>query len=140
MLGKVNFGSLYSAAVNQAQQNQQSQQNQQKQDLIRRNYNEIYSHEMAHKTAGGPLAGSIVIEKNDEGIPVSGHVAIKMPSIDPENPQKAIDDANIVIMAALAPSAPSDQDYKVAAQARNIKSQAQGMLKGDKGKKLNLMA
>lgn len=116
------------------------QMNEQRQALIKKNYNEIYSHEAAHKAAGGSLAGSIVIEKNSDGIPVGGHVDIKMPSINPDNPQKAIDDANIVIRAALAPSDPSDQDYKVAAQARNIKMQAQNMLQGDKGKKLNLIA
>ena len=63
-----------------------------------------------------------------------------MPKLDPQNPQKTIDDANIVIRAALAPSDPSDQDYKVANQARNIKAQAQGMLNGNSGKKLNVMA
>lgn len=133
---KIHFGSLYSAQMQQANQ----QMNEQRQALIKKNYNEIYSHEAAHKAAGGSLAGSIVIEKNSDGIPVGGHVDIKMPSINPDNPQKAIDDANIVIRAALAPSDPSDQDYKVAAQARNIKMQAQNMLQGDKGKKLNLIA
>lgn len=140
MIGKVSFGSLYTPFAGQNSQGAQNQQNEQKQALINKNYNEIYSHEMAHKTAGGALAGSIVIEKNEEGIPVGGHVAIKMPALDPNNPQKTIDDANIVITAALAPGNPSDQDYKVAAQARQIKAQAQGMLSGDKGKKLNLMA
>lgn len=140
MLGRISFGNLYSSTFNQAQQGQKAQQEQQKQDLINRNYSEIYSHELAHKSAGGSLAGSIVIEKNSEGIPVGGHVAIKMPKLDPQNPQKTIDDANIVIRAALAPSDPSNQDYKVANQARNIKAQAQGMLKGNHGKKLNIMA
>ena len=45
-----------------------------KQDLIARNYNHIYAHEMAHKAAGGQFAGAISIERNAEGIPVSGHV------------------------------------------------------------------
>lgn len=145
MIGKVNFGGLYTTFGGQTPkdtqggQNAKAQQNEQKQALINKNYNEIFSHEMAHKTAGGALAGSIVIEKNTDGIPVGGHVEIKMPSIDPENPPKAIDDANIVILAALAPSDPSDQDYKVAAKARSIKSKAQNMLTGDNGKKLNLI-
>ena len=30
-----------------------------KQDLINRNYNHIYAHEMAHKAAGGVYAGNI---------------------------------------------------------------------------------
>lgn len=140
LISKVGFGNYYSLANNQNSQGSQTQQNEQKQSLINKNYNEIYSHEMAHKTAGGHLAGAIVIEKNGDGIPVGGHVAIKMPSIDPNNPQKTIDEANIVIRSAMAPADPSNQDYRVAAQARSIKSQAQGMLSGDRGKKLNLMA
>ena len=35
-----------------------------KQELINRNYNHIYAHEMAHKTAGGSFAGAISIERN----------------------------------------------------------------------------
>ena len=57
-------------------------QNQYKQALIQKNYNEIYAHELAHQRAGGSLAGGIVIERNAEGIPVSGHVPIKMPVLD----------------------------------------------------------
>lgn len=131
MIRNVNFGSLYS---NLLQQNN----NQQKQELIQRNYNEIYAHEQAHKSAGGALAGSIVIEKNSDGIPVGGHVAIKMPVLNPNNPQKTIDEANIVIRSAMAPGDPSPQDYKVAAKAREIKAQAQSML-STTGRKLNLM-
>lgn len=140
MIQKVGFSNLYSSLMQQGNQSFQAQQNEQKQDLINKNYNEIYSHEAAHKAAGGALAGSIVIEKNSDGIPVGGHVNIKMPALDPNNPQKTIDDANTVINSAMAPSDPSDQDYRVAAQARSIKAQAQSMLSGDKGKKLNLMA
>lgn len=108
-----------------------------KQNLIRKNYNEIYAHELAHKTAGGHLAGAIVIERNSEGIPVGGHVEIKMPSLNPNNPQQTIKDADTVIRSAMAPSDPSGQDYKVAAQARAIKAQAQEM---QNKQRLNLLA
>ena len=110
-----------------------------KQDLIRKNYNEIYAHEMAHKSAGGAFAGAISIERNSEGIPVSGHVPIQMPVLDRNNPQKTIDHADVVIRAALAPNDPSDQDYKVANQARQIKQQAQNY-KSQNGNKLNVIA
>ncbi len=125
------FGNLYANA-----------QNQQKQALINKNYNEIYSHELAHKTAGGNLAGSIVIERNSDGIPVGGHVAIKMPTLDKNNPQKTIDDANTVIRSAMAPSDPSSQDYKVANQARIIKQQAVQLKNNNPnpGKKLDIQA
>lgn len=92
-------------------------QNQYKQALIQKNYNEIYAHELAHQRAGGSLAGGIVIERNAEGIPVSGHVPIKMPVLDKSNPDKTIKDANTVIASAMAPSDPSSQDYNVANQA-----------------------
>ena len=61
----------------QMRDQQKEQQHAQKQALIRKNYAEIYAHEKAHQNAGGALAGPIVIEKNEEGIPVGGHVNIK---------------------------------------------------------------
>ena len=99
--------------------------NQQKQALIRKNYAEIYAHELAHKNAGRSLTGPIVIEKNAEGIPIGGHVSIKMPALNPKNPQRTIDNANTVINSAMAPSDPSPQDYRVASQAKSIKSEAE---------------
>lgn len=112
----------------------------QKQSLIKKNYDEIYSHELAHKTAGGSLAGSIVIEKNSQGIPFAGHVDIKMPTLDPNNPQKTINDANIVIRSAMAPSNPSTQDYNVANQASSIKLRAEALKSENTGKKLDYKA
>ena len=99
-----------------------------KQALIEKNYNHIYNHELAHKMAGGHLAGDIVIERNSEGIPFAGHVAIKMPTLNPNNPQQTINDADTVVRAAMAPSDPSEQDYKVAAQAQKIRVQAEQAL------------
>lgn len=103
--------------------NQQREEN--RKALIDKNYHDIFVHESAHKAAGGPLAGAIIIETNEDGIPVGGHVAIMMPVLDVENPQKTINDANTVVRAAMAPADPSDQDFRVAAQARNIRSQAE---------------
>ncbi len=111
----------------------------QRDDLIQKNYNHIYAHELAHKAAGGSFAGAISIETNSDGIPVAGHVPIKMPVLDKNNPQKTIDHANTVIKAAMAPSDPSSQDYKVAAEAADIKSQAEA-LKSKNGSKLNVIA
>ena len=105
---------------------------QQKNNLIKKNYAEIYAHEAAHKRAAGSLAGPIVIENNSEGIPVGGHVSIKMPSLDKDNPQKTINQADVVIKSALAPKDPSEQDYKVAFQAKSIKAQAENF-KNKKG-------
>ncbi len=103
----------------------------QRNDLIQERYNHIYNHEMAHKIAGGSFAGSISVQKDSNGIPVSGHVPIQMPILDKKNPKKTIDHAKQVIKAALAPSDPSSQDYKVASEAEAIKAKAE---------KLNYMA
>lgn len=119
---------------------QKEQQKAQKDALIKKNYSEIYAHELAHKSAGGALAGSIVIERNADGIPFAGHVDIKMPSLNPNDPQKTINDANTVIRSAMAPSDPSDQDYRVAAQAQSIKMQAQAIKAKNVGNKLDFNA
>lgn len=118
----------------------EKQKQQQKDILIKKNYDEIYSHELAHKLAGGSLAGQIVIEKNSQGIPIAGHVDIKMPTLNPKNPEKTINDANTVIRSALAPSNPSNQDYKVASQAESIKMQAKAIQNENVGKKLDIKA
>ena len=102
------------------------------QQAIRQQYNEIYTHELAHKNAAGSLAGSIVIEKDSSGMPIGGHVSIQMPTLDRENPEKTIDHADIVIKSALAPSDPSSQDYKVAAQAKAIKAEAENIQRQNK--------
>ena len=109
----------------------------QKQNVIRSQYNKIYAHELAHKRAGGALAGGIVIENNAQGIPVAGHVSIQMPKLNEENPEQTITDAKTVINSALAPSDPSEQDLKVAGEARNILNQAQRL---KSKQKLNYLA
>lgn len=124
---------LFNNAQNMMRQQQQAQKN----AMIKKNYDEIYSHELAHKLAGGHLAGAIVIEKNSQGIPFAGHVDIKMPKMNLQNPKQTINDADTVIRAAMAPADPSGQDYKVAAQAQNIKAQAQNFQKNNR---LNLLA
>ena len=112
---------------------------QQKSEIIDQRYSEIYNHEKAHKNAAGSLGGSIVIEKNGQGIPIGGHVDIKMPVLDKENPDKTIKQADTVIKAAMAPNDPSGQDYKVATEAKAIKNQAKSSQK-QSGQKLNLLA
>jgi len=114
---------------------------QQKQQAIREQYNKIYAHELAHKMAGGDLAGEIVIEKDSEGVPIAGHVDIQMPTLDKNNPEKTIQDAQTVINSAMAPSDPSDQDYKVASEARSILNQAKSVKNNpDNEHKLNYIA
>ena len=105
--------------------------------IIKERENEIKEHELAHKNAAGNLAGPIVIEKDSQGIPTGGHVDIKMPVLDKENPTQTIKHAKKVINAALAPSDPSNQDYKVAATAGDILSKAKNL---ESKNKLNYFA
>ena len=102
-----------------------SPMHQQKQALIKQRYDEVYAHELKHKNAAGSFGGSIVIERDANGIPTGGHVDILMPVLDKKNPDKTIKHADTVIKAAMAPHDPSDQDYKVAAEAKSIKADAQ---------------
>lgn len=138
MLGLTN---IYMNNVLAKQQQTVNAQKSDRQSLINKNYREIYNHESAHKAAAGSFGGAIVIERNSDGIPVGGHVDIKMPALDPKNLDKTINDANVVFKAAMAPSDPSGQDYKVASQAMNIRSRAIAMKNDSQtGQKLNLMA
>ncbi len=127
-------------AVRMFASNYVQSQNQARQDMISRRYNEIYAHELAHQRAGGGLAGGIVIERDANGIPIGGHVPIKMPALDRKNPDKTIQDANTVIRSAMAPSDPSDQDFRVAGQARAIKAEAENYKRKNPqvGQKLNV--
>lgn len=115
-------------------------QKEQKDALIKKNYDEIYSHELAHKNAGGALAGSIVIERNAQGIPFAGHVDIKMPALDKNNPDKSINDAKTVIRSAMAPADPSSQDYRVANQAEQIRMKAEAIKSKNAGNRLDYKA
>ncbi|MDR1167825.1 MAG: hypothetical protein LBK53_02905 [Heliobacteriaceae bacterium] len=104
-------------------------------------YPEVYAHEMAHKTAAGAFAGSIVIDKNADGIITGGHVNIKMPSLNPENPLETKKHAQTVINAAMAPASPSSQDFEVAAQARQALKLAEKAITDQKtGKNLDIAA
>lgn len=115
---------------------------QQKNAYVQQKYNEIYEHEKAHKRAAGSFGGSIVIEKDANGIPTGGHVDILMPTLNKEKPDETIKHADTVIKAAMAPGDPSNQDYKVAAEARAIKAEAESYKSknGSVGQKLNVVA
>jgi hypothetical protein len=81
--------------------------------------NHIMQHEQAHKTAGGALAGSIVIEKNSDGVAYAGHVPIQIPEVvEGGNIEETKKQNEQVKTSAMAPSDPSGQDYLVAAQAQ----------------------
>lgn len=111
--------------------------------LITKNYNEIYAHEAAHKSAAGDLGGSIHIVKNAAGIPISGFVPIKVPGVPntkkPSLLEKTINQAKTVIKAAMAPKDPSSADYAVKANAENTLRKTQ-KLKDNAQKHINYTA
>jgi len=117
-------------------------------------YNDIYSHEQAHKSAGGAQAGSIFIETDGNGVAVGGHVPIRMPSgVDKLNPEKSHKEAEVAYQAALAPGDPSSADLAIASSAQSIMGMARattgnqssgfntsGQDNKGPGKKLNFIA
>ena len=104
----------------------QRSQKQEIEKLKKENYSRIYAHETAHKAAAGSLGGPIVIEYNSQGIPVGGHVSIKIPSLNKKDPDQTISQAKQVTRAALAPGSDlSDADLNVARQGEELLAQAQ---------------
>jgi SprA-related family len=92
---------------------------------------EVRQHEQAHKTVGGPFAGSIRLEfttgPDGRRYAVAGEVPIDTSPVR-NNPEATIRKAEIVKRAALAPSDPSPADRAVASQADALKAQAQAEL------------
>lgn len=91
---------------------------------------EVRAHEAAHQGAGGGLAGgaSFTYTKGPDNkmYAVAGEVPIKMQTSS--DPNQTIANARAVVAAAMAPSNPSPQDYKVAANAVKMEMQARAEL------------
>jgi hypothetical protein len=88
---------------------------------------EVRTHENAHKSVGGPYAGSPTYSfqagPDGQRYAIGGEVSI---DAGPEKePAATIRKMETVKRAALAPAEPSPQDYKVAAQADQAKLEAQ---------------
>ena len=129
----------------QQQGNTQSQANARHEQIRaqkQQRYNEVYQHELAHKQAAGSLGGNIVIEQDADGWVTGGHVNITVPGLDNKNPEKTVEQAETVIRAALAPSDPSGQDYKVAAEAKAVLQAANEQIEQNKiaGSRLDISA
>lgn len=96
---------------------------------------EVRAHEQAHARVGGSYASSPTYTFQDgpdgKRYAIGGEVQIDSAPI-PGNPEASIRKLDIVIRAALAPSEPSSQDLKVAAQARENKIKAQAELRAQK--------
>ena len=85
----------------------------------------VKAHEMAHKAAGGELAGgasyTYKIGPDGKRYAVAGEVPIAIKR--GKTPQETISNMEKVKAAALAPSDPSSQDLKVAATAEMIENE-----------------
>jgi SprA-related family len=93
---------------------------------------ETRAHEQAHKSAAGSYAQggpTFEYQQGPDGrrYAVSGSVSIDSSAI-PDDPQATIQKMQVVRRAALAPSNPSGQDRKVAAQASQSQQKAQVQL------------
>ncbi len=89
---------------------------------------ETRTHEQAHKNAAGQYAQGGPVFEYQQGpdgkrYAVGGHVNIDTSAV-PGDPQATIQKMQVVRRAALAPSNPSDQDRKVAAQATQAQQKA----------------
>lgn len=92
---------------------------------------EVRTHEQAHASVGGELAGtaSYSFTQGPDGAryAVSGEVSIDVSDV-PGDPQATIDKMARVRRAALAPAEPSAQDRQVAAMATQKMTEAQADL------------
>jgi len=109
----------------------QAPEAQQQVSELRQADSSVRQHEAAHQSAGGAYAGSAAFQTvqgpDGRSYAVGGEVPI---DISPERePQATIRKMETVKRAALAPSDPSPQDLRVAAQADAQKAQAQQELR-----------
>ncbi|MBS4240415.1 hypothetical protein CVU5213_01515 [Campylobacter vulpis] len=86
----------------------------------------VKAHEAAHQAAGGGLAGaasySYTKGPDNQMYATAGEVPIRMQKGN--TPEETIANARQVVAAAMAPSDPSPQDYKVAANAVKMEIEA----------------
>ncbi|MBK1672421.1 hypothetical protein CKO35_03745 [Ectothiorhodospira shaposhnikovii] len=90
---------------------------------------DVRAHEQAHVAVGGRYVtsgASYDYQTGPDGrrYAVGGEVSID--TSRPADPEEAIQKARVIQAAAMAPADPSPQDYRVAAQARMMESQARG--------------
>jgi len=97
---------------------------------------EVRSHEAAHLATAGPYAeGGAQLQfrqgPDNRFYAVGGEV--QLDTSRPEDPEKALDKAETLTRAALAPAEPSSQDLRVAAQARAMAAEARAELQRQEG-------
>jgi len=92
---------------------------------------EVRQHEMAHQAAGGGHTGAVSYsyQRGPDGrmYAVGGEVSIDTSAVS-DSPQATLEKADAIVRAAMAPAEPSSQDYRVAASARAMASEARAEL------------
>ncbi len=121
-----------------APQRELSEEEQRQVEQMRDRDREVRIHEQAHVAAAAGLAGAPVYEyetgPDGRRYAVAGHVDLR--SGGHSDPEKALQEAETVKRAALAPSSPSSTDRAVAAEASQEASQLRAELlrgKDDEG-------
>lgn len=88
---------------------------------------EVRTHEQAHASVGGRYASAPSYEMTEgpdgREYAVGGHVTIDTSPVA-DDPEATLDKSQIVERAALAPAQPSEQDLKVASEARAMGNEA----------------
>lgn len=115
------------STAEQAEQEQELTQEQRDVELLKKRDTEVRTHELAHLAAAGRYATSAPSYDYQTGpdgkrYAVGGEVGIDTSSL--KDPSANLEKARTLIRAALAPANPSGQDYRVAASARAMESQA----------------
>lgn len=87
---------------------------------------EVRAHEQAHVAVGGRYAGApkYQYERGPDGVQYAVGGEVPISTGKEATPQETLIKAQIVRRAALAPAEPSAQDYKVAAQASRLETEA----------------
>lgn len=102
---------------------------------LRQRDREVRTHEQAHKSAGGPHAGSIELQTragpDGRRYAVEGSVPIDVSPVAGD-PAATLRKMDIVQRAANAPASPSGADRQVAAEAARISRQARAQVAADR--------
>lgn len=97
-------------------------------DKLKKEDQRVRTHEQAHKSAAGNLSSggpnyTYKVGPDGKRYAVAGDVHIDSAEV-PNDPEATVSKAQKIKAAALAPAEPSQQDLKVAAQARKMEMKA----------------
>jgi hypothetical protein len=107
-------------------------------DQLQQRDREVKAHELAHKSVGGRYVtgGSFTYQTGPDGhrYAVGGEVTID--SSSENTPEETLRKAELIRRAALAPTDPSPQDYRVASQATLMAADARAEISAEQREEL----